>query len=366
MAWVLKRRLLIIASTAIIVAGSGCGEDTWTYRSHCQNILQTTLIGERVVEFEFEGWQGTGHTNDLIICETQFDLETDSDTPSENAYHHLPEDTQTFTLSDLDPNTTYFVQLMSYTERYNRGHYWYSNVLRFQTIGPPTVLPTASPRFGLVPLTVTLDASGSYDPGGRISSYTWKPYGYDENESISEMITTITYTEPGEYIPMVTVVDEDGLSMTAGNQVSVVGLDDPHMRVINDDTDGDFITDNEEIAIGKDPQVADENENNIADGIELAMSMANDIWELPTESHSEEGEVYIRWYGFADSMDFCPMCRCNVLVADCYIADPSKHAHSLDGLLIMGLELHFMEHGSFNLSGRQRVSIIELAELLNQ
>ena len=52
---------------------------------------------------------------------------------------------------------------------------------------------------------------------------------------------------------------------------------DDHLIDVEGDTDGDYLTDEEEEASGYDPENPDENDNNILDGVELAQRMENSV-----------------------------------------------------------------------------------------
>jgi C1A family cysteine protease len=82
---------------------------------------------------------------------------------------------------------------------------------------PPVATFTISPLKGETPLLATLDASGSSDPDGSITSYTWS---YVSNSSGGKEIpmittadpkTTYTFTAAGQYTITLTVKDSQGL-----------------------------------------------------------------------------------------------------------------------------------------------------------
>ncbi len=74
---------------------------------------------------------------------------------------------------------------------------------------PPVADFTITPDSGPVPLTVTFDASASFDPDGRIVRYEWSngdvPLGTGK-------IRTHTYTDPGYYEMTLTVYDDQNAS----------------------------------------------------------------------------------------------------------------------------------------------------------
>jgi subtilisin family serine protease/Leucine-rich repeat (LRR) protein len=105
----------------------------------------------------------------------------------------------------------------------------------------PTAICTASPMQGEPPLTVTLDASSSYDPDGTIVSYEWSVNGIPLSLStdtadftvestsvemagdvtITKKTTTITFTSEGDYTIALTVTDDDGATATDQKTITV-------------------------------------------------------------------------------------------------------------------------------------------------
>jgi PKD repeat protein len=104
----------------------------------------------------------------------------------------------------------------------------------FGTPGPPpppgdeepVASFTASPTSGVTPLTVTFDASGSYDPDGNIASYDW-----DFGDGVTGVgaITTHVYATIGTYEARLTVTDNDGLTGSATESIRVISPNEvPH------------------------------------------------------------------------------------------------------------------------------------------
>jgi probable HAF family extracellular repeat protein len=90
--------------------------------------------------------------------------------------------------------------------------------------GPtPNVAPSAAftvtPASGLNPLTVTIDASGSSDPDGSITSYAWN-FG-DQTASGSGMRVDHVFQAPGSYTITLTVTDNIGATATMTHGVTV-------------------------------------------------------------------------------------------------------------------------------------------------
>ena len=74
---------------------------------------------------------------------------------------------------------------------------------------PPTAACTLTPTTGVIPLTVTFDASASSDPDDSISGYAWD-FGDGQHET--SISGTHTYTTAGTYSVKLTVTDSSGLS----------------------------------------------------------------------------------------------------------------------------------------------------------
>jgi PKD repeat protein len=75
-----------------------------------------------------------------------------------------------------------------------------------------------SPTNGTAPLTVSLNDSGSSDPDGTIVDYAWM--ASDGQEAFGAN-SQITFDKSGSYIITLSVTDNDGLTATAQNTVTV-------------------------------------------------------------------------------------------------------------------------------------------------
>lgn len=72
---------------------------------------------------------------------------------------------------------------------------------------PPLALFSVDSMTGVVPLTVTLDASSSYDPDGTIVSFSWLA---SDGQSASGETVSLTFNEAGSISITLTVADTDG------------------------------------------------------------------------------------------------------------------------------------------------------------
>jgi PKD repeat protein len=85
---------------------------------------------------------------------------------------------------------------------------------------PPVAVATADPTHGHVPLTVSFDGSGSYDPdGGAIVDYEWD---LGDGNSAYGAQASHTYTAEGEYTATLYVFDEHGSVGSADVVITVV------------------------------------------------------------------------------------------------------------------------------------------------
>ena len=78
---------------------------------------------------------------------------------------------------------------------------------------PPVAVASADVTAGKVPLTVNFSSAGSHDPDGAIAGRAWD-FG-DGSTVASEANPSHDYTEPGTYIAVLTVTDDQGLTATA-------------------------------------------------------------------------------------------------------------------------------------------------------
>ncbi|MCX7973671.1 MAG: PKD domain-containing protein, partial [Candidatus Aminicenantes bacterium] len=84
---------------------------------------------------------------------------------------------------------------------------------------PPVADFTFSPQRGEIPLTVTFDASPSYDPDGTIVSYHWT---FGDGGSGTGKIVNYTYRSEGKFSVTLTVTDDKGKKATATKVVETV------------------------------------------------------------------------------------------------------------------------------------------------
>lgn len=90
---------------------------------------------------------------------------------------------------------------------------------------PPVASFTCNPPSGGAPLSVSFNASGSYDSDGNIVSYQWS-FGDGSGGTGAEI--THTYQNAGSYMAKLTVTDNLGAKDTSSKTITVsVGLSPP-------------------------------------------------------------------------------------------------------------------------------------------
>lgn len=93
---------------------------------------------------------------------------------------------------------------------------------------PPSGYPVASfsfsPTTGSAPLTVTFDASASYDPDGTIVDYRWN---FGDGATGSGRVTSHTYTANGTFTITLTVTDNEGKVGSTSRSITIVKVNDP-------------------------------------------------------------------------------------------------------------------------------------------
>ena len=84
---------------------------------------------------------------------------------------------------------------------------------------PPVANFTADPEAGALPLTVSFDATSSFDTDGSIVTYNWD---FGDGNNGNGATSSHTYTEEGIFTARLTVTDNEGLTGTTETNISVV------------------------------------------------------------------------------------------------------------------------------------------------
>ncbi len=99
--------------------------------------------------------------------------------------------------------------------------------------GDPPVADWTMPGSAQAGKEVSFNAGGSSDPDGSISSYSWD-FDNDGTEDATGVTAKHTYTDAGEYTVKLTVTDNDGLTNTVTDTITITT--EP---VVDDDDDDD-------------------------------------------------------------------------------------------------------------------------------
>lgn len=119
---------------------------------------------------------------------------------------------------------------------------------------------------------------------------------------------------------------------------------DAHLLPIKEDTDNDYLKDNEENILKTNPLNPDEDGNKINDGIDLATVLYNIIVSLPnTETNNQVYAIPHLAYG----LETCDICGESVNMGNLEIINPLEN----QSISIPFISLHYLEHGGFSYSG---------------
>jgi len=121
---------------------------------------------------------------------------------------------------------------------------------------------------------------------------------------------------------------------------------DPHVLALslNQDPDRDFLTSPEEVILGLDPALFDEDINAVPDGVDLAQQLSAAIDALPTAPSVTNAYVT---HHLAFGMETCQVCSAPVNMGFLEVGHPLEN----QTLAIPYVAKHSLEHGSFSYSG---------------
>ncbi len=121
---------------------------------------------------------------------------------------------------------------------------------------------------------------------------------------------------------------------------------DPHVIAftLSDDADGDYLTGSEELILGLDPVVTDQDSNSIPDGVDLALGLLSAVDALKTEPSGSE--PYVTHHP-AFGLETCAVCGESVNMGVMEVRHPLEN----QAIQIPYIARHFLEHGSFSYSG---------------
>jgi hypothetical protein len=137
------------------------------------------------------------------------------------------------------------------------------------------------------------------------------------------------------------------------------------LPVPGDDLDGDLLTDAEELAAGYNLHDADQDDNLIPDGIELAEQCAEIIDSLPVfDPNGPEVYALYKESFLQRGLEYCGVCGSSVNMGYWRITN-LKLDLSID---VPEIILHYMQHGSFSYAGdvhgKGRMDVAQLVKIL--
>jgi hypothetical protein len=130
-----------------------------------------------------------------------------------------------------------------------------------------------------------------------------------------------------------------------------------HQLPVSRDADADLLADTEETAIGYRPFIADQNRNEIPDGIELAQKCVTDINDLPIYVPGTSMPIPNQIHKVVHTLfglERCDICGQEVNMGGVEIVNPRLGMSypdpndPLEGEFLPELALHYMEHCSFD------------------
>lgn len=206
-------------------------------------VIESFTCSPESVTFE-TGCPTTTQTDQDVVCTV---IATDAD-GDELSYgftpipYYLPVqvsgDELTFTVSPGDSFGTHTIEAQVWdctgcAEVAKEIDYTVSEqVIKCPTEQAPTAVFTANPSTGSIPLTVTIDPSGSSDPDGTVDFYNWT-FGDGQQQTYNQGITfNHTYDRSGIYTLTLEVVDNDGLTDTYSTTITAGVNEEPLVTLL--------------------------------------------------------------------------------------------------------------------------------------
>jgi hypothetical protein len=135
-----------------------------------------------------------------------------------------------------------------------------------------------------------------------------------------------------------------------------------HQRPAVHDADRDFLVAFEEAELGRDPANADQNGNQVPDGVDLAREAVDRITQLPTEADPQR--VYRRDF-MLRGVERCDVCGIWVNMGHLTVCNPVADLYCK----LPYVALHYLEHGAFayagDVHGEDRLDVGLLLATLN-
>jgi hypothetical protein len=146
---------------------------------------------------------------------------------------------------------------------------------------------------------------------------------------------------------------------------------DPHQRAVAQDADGDLLADREEYALGYRAFEADQNQNGVPDGVELAQRCARLIQDLPVYfPPGAKPETTYKIEHALDGLEQCEVCGQEIHMGGWEIINPKLDLHypdsddPMNSIFLPDLAIHYLEHGSFGCAGTVHNGRVEVPRLL--
>lgn len=153
------------------------------------------------------------------------------------------------------------------------------------------------------------------------------------------------------------------VSLASGAMAEKIGPaipPDPHWVPVLNDSDGDFLSDAEEQAIGSAMDDRDQNKNGIPDGVDLALRCAGAIDSLPRHVEGPvPAGVYVVEYPLR-GMETCEVCGELVNMGYLEVKNPLKDLV----VQLPFISYHSMHHGSFSYNGTLHDGRVDVPNLL--
>lgn len=146
------------------------------------------------------------------------------------------------------------------------------------------------------------------------------------------------------------------------NREAVPDIDNPHWLFVDNDTDGDLLSDEEEIVLGYDENDRDMNGNWWPDGVELGKLFHRILENLPVWEPNEPEpfgiyRIDVPAYGF----EYCEVCGELVNMGYYTIVNPV----TCEEMDVQKMGIHYMKHGSFTYDGSFNDGRIDPTALAN-
>jgi cytochrome c len=177
----------------------------------------------------------------------------------------------------------------------------------------PIAKLSADKTVGAVPLTIRLDAAGSFDADkGDELKYTWEFPGSDKNE-INGATAVVTYIKPGVYRPRLKVTDKEGKTASADVLVRA-GNDMPQVKIETTNSNRTFYFDGRPLTY--EVSVTDKEDGNISNGVNPSdvfvsfdyLKEGKDLALLQSNSQMAGSIRYVRGKNLLETSD-CKSCH---------------------------------------------------------